>query len=76
MSLLMGISMMVNFKMEIVKDKGAIHGQIIAIIKVNGWLTRWMAKEYMQIPKYSLKVISKMIISYDHYNDSDKFIIC
>jgi hypothetical protein len=36
----MGISMMVNFKMEIVKDKGAIHGQIIAIIKVNGWLTR------------------------------------
>jgi len=51
MNLLMEISMMDNFRMEIDKDKAAILGLIIAIIKVNGLLIKWMVKVFMQIQK-------------------------
>ena len=56
--------MMASFKMEIGKVKEFIHGLTKAIIKVNGWLIKWMEKEFMLTIKSSFKVTFKMTILY------------
>lgn len=46
--------------MEIDREKANIHGLIKAIIKVNGYVIKWMEKDYMLILKLNFKDTFKM----------------
>ncbi len=55
-----------NSKMEIDKVKVNIHGLIRVIIKANGYVIKWMEKDYMLILKLNFKVTLKMTTLLDH----------